>query len=77
MFQLIIFSHFKVLESTFFTSLHFAPRVTFFFSKIIILNIPTANNNFIFNVKYINVNMYDPNSNLEGNFSTYVFGKSF
>jgi len=26
---------------------------------------------------YVNVNMSVPNSNFEGNFSTYVFGKSF
>ena len=26
---------------------------------------------------YVNVNMCIPNSNFEGNFSTYVFGKSF
>jgi len=42
-----------------------------------ILNIPTSYTNYIFNVKYVNVNMYVPNSNFELNFCTYVFWKSF
>ena len=38
---------------------------------------PYRNTGFIFKVNQRHVNMYFPNSNLEGNFSTHVFGKSF
>ena len=52
-------------------------RQSYHFSKIIISSIPTSKTNFIFNATYFNVNMYVPNSNFEGNFSTYMFCKSF
>ena len=39
--------------------------------------IPNRNTGFIFKATNVNVNMSFPNSNFEGNFSSYVFGKSF
>ena len=41
------------------------------------LKFPNRNPDFISRSTNVNVSMSFPNSNFEGNFSTYVFGKSF
>ena len=48
-----------------------------FFSNVHLLKLPNRNTGFIFKVNECQCKMSLPNSNFEGNFNTYVFGKSF
>jgi len=50
-------------------------RLSFYYDHNI--KFPNRITDFIFNVNQYNVNMSFPSSNFEGNFRTYVFGKSF
>jgi hypothetical protein len=52
-------------------------RQSSYFSTIIISNITSAKTNFIFNVKYVNVNMYVPNRTLKETLVLMCFASHF
>ena len=77
MFQLIFF--FRILKSwkARFSHCSISQRQSYHFSTIIISNSEIKTLVSYSRSTNVNVNMSFPSSNFEGNFSTYVFGKSF